>query len=263
MFKAGLAAALLASSFAAVPQAQAASAQPGFSAVIRWTTGGVPHILAKDWGSLGFGYGYAFAQDNLCTMADDYVTVEARRSLYFGATATYEQRGNGTTVNNLDSDVFFQHLIDSGVTQALARDLDPRVRQLDAGYVRGYNHYLASVGGAPGVPDLACRGKAWVQPITEADSIMRFYQLMLESSQGLAIDAIAQAMPPSASGAASGSGAAAASGAAGRALAETDPARAADVLAAGLSREMTAEGSNAVAIGSAGTRGGHGMLLGN
>ena len=50
------------------------------SAQIRYTTGGVPHILAHDWTSLGFGYGFAFAQDNLCTMANDYVTVEAQRS---------------------------------------------------------------------------------------------------------------------------------------------------------------------------------------
>ena len=54
------------------------------SAQIRYTTGGIPHILAHNWPDLGFGYGYAFAQDNICTMANDYVTVEAQRSRYFG-----------------------------------------------------------------------------------------------------------------------------------------------------------------------------------
>ena len=68
------------------------------SAQIRYTTGGVPHILAHNWPSLGFGYGYAFAQDNLCTMANDYVTVEAQRSRYFGPKGVYFSRGSGAEV---------------------------------------------------------------------------------------------------------------------------------------------------------------------
>src|SRR5215472_14403353 len=51
-----------------------------FAAKIRYTTGGIPHILAHSWADLGFGYGYAFAKDNICTMANDYITVEAQRS---------------------------------------------------------------------------------------------------------------------------------------------------------------------------------------
>src|SRR5260370_25519261 len=131
-------------------------------ATIRRTTGGVPHILAHDWMSLGFGYGFAFAQDNICTMANDYVTVEAQRSRYFGPQGVYYQRGAGVITNNLDSDLFFQHIIDSGIVPRLANGLNPQLLALDAGYVRGYNHYLASVGGAKGVPDPTCRGQAWV-----------------------------------------------------------------------------------------------------
>jgi acyl-homoserine-lactone acylase len=78
------------------------------TAVIRRTTGGAPHILARNWTDLGFGYGYAFAQDNLCTMADDYVTVEGQRSRYFGPRASYLQRATGTATTNLDSDLFFR-----------------------------------------------------------------------------------------------------------------------------------------------------------
>jgi acyl-homoserine-lactone acylase len=47
------------------------------------------------------------------------------------------------------------------------------VRQIEAGYVRAYNRYLASVGGASGIPDPACRGQAWVKPITVQDSSRR------------------------------------------------------------------------------------------
>lgn len=80
-------------------------AQARLSAQIRYTTGGLPHILAHDWPSLGFGYGYAVAQDNLCTMANDYVTVEAQRSRYSGRGGVGIQRGNGIVVSNLDSDL--------------------------------------------------------------------------------------------------------------------------------------------------------------
>jgi acyl-homoserine-lactone acylase len=238
----------------AVPAAAVRAAAPPsaqYSAEIRWTTGGVPHILADNWGSLGFGYGYAFTQDNLCTMAEDYVTVDAQRSLYFGPTGSYVQRANGTTVTNLDSDLFYQQILNSGLIASLARDLDPRLVQLNDGYVAGYNHYLASVGGAAGVPDPSCRGQAWVQPITTTESLMRFYQLMLESSQGLAINSIGSAAPPA-------PGSSSASSAVLR-----DPRRAAAELTAGLHKEITAQGSNGVAIGSSGTRNGYGLLLGN
>ena len=50
-----------------------------YSAEIRRTTMGVPHITANDWG--GLGYGYAQAQDNLCTMADCTRTYGAQQWL--------------------------------------------------------------------------------------------------------------------------------------------------------------------------------------
>src|SRR6266699_1608680 len=57
-----------------------------YFAEIRRTEYGIPHILARDYAGLGYGYGYAFAQDNLCTMADRVVTLRGKRSAYFGAT---------------------------------------------------------------------------------------------------------------------------------------------------------------------------------
>ena len=227
-----------------------ARAQAQLSAQIRYTTGGVPHILAHSWPGLGFGYGYAFAQDNLCTMANDYVTVEAQRSRYFGPTGVDIERGNGVVVSNLDSDLFYQQIIDSGVVQHLAQALSPTEKQVEAGYVKGYNAYLAHVGGAAGVPDPTCRGQAWVKPITLLDSYLRFYQLMLLSSSGAVIQGISEAAPPKA-GAAAAQASAAATARTGRAL------------AAALRAQRRSMGSNAVAIGSAGTRDHRGLLLGN
>ena len=57
--------------------ASAMAADRGYRAEIRRTTGGVPHIKARDYGSLGFGYGFAYAQDQLCELADIMVTVNA------------------------------------------------------------------------------------------------------------------------------------------------------------------------------------------
>lgn len=71
------------------------------SADIRRTTFGVPHIQAADERGLGYGIGYAYAQDNLCLLANEVVTVNGERSKYFGPDAlTLEER------DNLSSDIF-------------------------------------------------------------------------------------------------------------------------------------------------------------
>ena len=40
-----------------------------YNAEIRRTAMGVPHIKADSWAGVGYGSGYAQAEDNLCTMA--------------------------------------------------------------------------------------------------------------------------------------------------------------------------------------------------
>ena len=67
--------------------AQAASGDP-YHATVRRTTHGIPHVLASDWGGLGYGYGYAFAQDNLCQIADPTSPSTRERSQYFGPDAS-------------------------------------------------------------------------------------------------------------------------------------------------------------------------------
>ena len=36
---------------------------------IRRTSHGIPHIIARSFKDLAYGYAYAFAQDNICTIA--------------------------------------------------------------------------------------------------------------------------------------------------------------------------------------------------
>lgn len=144
-----------------------------------------------------------------------------------------------------------------------------RLRELISGYVAGYNRYLASVGGPAGVPDPTCRGKPWVKPITVLDAYLRIYQLIDTDGQAGDPAAIAAAQPPGSSTAAARLPAAA-----GLPAAAVDvrpgtagppsmrqPRKPGGPSSAGLSVGV---GSNAIAVGSAGTRDHrHGMLLGN
>src|SRR5215210_1539303 len=241
-----LAAALL------LPASGALASKTGYRAEIRRTTGGVPHIKARDYGSLGFGYGYAYAQDQLCEFADIMVTVSAQRSRYFGADA---ESPNGGT--NLQSDFFWKRIHDSRTVEKLSRRKAPhgparKVRQTIKGFAAGYNAYLRKTGRAK-LPDPTCRGKAWVRPIKTIDVYRRFYQLGLRASSGNFLREIVNAAPPVAGGGTSASAAAAPSPEQLRERLSGDP-----VL--GTERPL---GSNAYGVGSAGTRGGRSVLLGN
>ncbi|HYZ27439.1 MAG TPA: penicillin acylase family protein, partial [Thermoleophilaceae bacterium] len=241
---------LAAAVLAACSLAQPAAAH-AYDATIKYTRYGIPHISGKDFGDLGFGYGYAFAKDNVCTMADQYVTVRAERSKFFGPDGSYVQRGNGTTVKNLDSDFFWQRIVNDRVVEKLMTrkpPLGPRadVREGVEGYVAGWNAYLDDVGGSDGVTDPRCKGKPWVTKISVIDAYRRFYQLILLASQAVAIDGIANAAP----------------------VTGTFQPPAADALA--IANDLADEfpkggiGSNAVAIGRDGMKGGKGgLVLGN
>ncbi len=220
-------------------------------ATIRRTAQGIPHIQAKNYRGIGYGYGYAFAQDDICPIAEDYVTVNGERSRWFGADGSYEQRGNGQTFNNLNSDFFWKQIIDSKVIEGLLAKKPPygpkqSIRQGVRGYVAGYNRYLHEVGGPDGITDPACKGKQWVRPITVRDAYLRFYQLTLLASQDVAVDGIGSAQPPGPS--------------------LPVPGLSVPQTAQGLAARLPVKGagSNAVAVGRAGTADHkHGLLLGN
>jgi acyl-homoserine-lactone acylase len=193
--------------------------------------------------------------------------------------------------SNLDSDTFWQSVADRNlIPQLLAirsgpSAIRPQVRQLISGYVAGYNHYLASIGGAPGVPDPTCRGKAWVKPITTLDAYLLVYQMVDLRGQAGDISGMTEAQPPASTTAASRDSTGSARVAAGRIVATTAMSAALSGGAASVMRippgkgglpsasqlrEMgnrlsgASVGSNAIAVGSAGTRDHeHGMLLGN
>lgn len=207
---------------------------PGFSASIVRTSYGIPHITASNWRGIGYGVGYAYAQDNLCMIAEEFATVAGERSLHFGpkesAVLGFEK------IDNLSSDIFFRSAMDMPkLRRGISAQL-PEAREVIAGYVAGYNRLLRELGPA-GVPG-ECRGKAWVRPIT-ADDMLRLTekQVLLASSLALA-SAVVNAAPPGA-------------------------AQAADQNVTIPDQDKIGIGSNGWAFGGDVTESGRGVLIGN
>jgi acyl-homoserine-lactone acylase len=231
--------------------APSAASAHRYRATIRETSYGIPHILAHNWRDLGFGYGYALASQQICTIADSYVTVDAQRSRYFGPNGSWVFHGNGFEFNNLDSDFFFQKVIDDKTIPKLLKKKPPlgprpQIIQVARGYAAGYDRYLRKTG-VDNLPDPRCRGAKWVHPITTAEVFRRFYQLGLLASQGVAIDGISEAAPPP-------------PGAASSSAQPTLSPRQIALLRRRLHPDI---GSNAYGLGKDATQTGHGMVLGN
>ena len=170
----------------------AAQAQDDFDATIVRTTYGIPHVTADSYEGIGYGVAYAYAQDNLCLLAEEFVTVAGERSRYFGPDGVNTDRGGA--VDNLTSDVFMRAMIDLPRLREGAAAQGREANLLAAGYVAGYNRYLRDIGpdGAPA----ECRGKAWVRPIAMDDMLRLTEKQMLLASALPLMAAIANAAPP-------------------------------------------------------------------
>jgi len=221
---------LLGASLAASAREQVSQA----SADIRRTSFGVPHIRASDERGLGLGIGYAYAQDNLCLLANEVVTVNGERARFFGPEqSTLEER------NNLASDVFFTWLNTPEAVAAFWKAQSPQIRQRIEGYVAGYNRYLKEKG-APA----QCQG-AWVRPLMAEDLVKLTRRLLVEGGVGQFAEALVGAAPP-------------------QATATVVPGAEAFALAGAHQQRFSLDrGSNAVAVGRDRSFNGRGMLLAN
>jgi acyl-homoserine-lactone acylase len=161
----------------------ASHSKPRYSAEIRRTSHGIPHITAKDMGSLGFGEGYAFAQDHLCSLADQVVKARGERARFFGS---------GENDRHLNNDIAIRALGIYDQARSMIQSMPKEQREMIEGYVAGYNQYLSEVG-ANGVAGW-CRGKEWVFPIT-AEDLLAYNQSIIVTSVNYA-DMIATAAPP-------------------------------------------------------------------
>lgn len=225
---------LLATSTALLAVAPATAAQK-FEATITRTGFGMPHIKARNFRGLGYGAAYAQAQDNICLMADGYVSAAGERSKYFGARgAAVIGLFPGT---NLDNDVFYATMADTALLRAEFAKASSDYKALVDGWIAGYNRFLRDHQTA--LPK-ECAGQAWVRPINR-DDVLRVTNgfTMLSGSAGLATF-ISTAAPPGTTGA------------------PPTPAHAVLDLPAEI-----ALGSNGWAFGGDATTNGRGLVVGN
>ena len=208
-------------------------ATPDWSATITRTEHGIPHIVADDWGSLGFGQGYAYAQDRACTLIDQVIKVRGERAHWYGP---------GEDDEYLNSDLAYRHLhLHDGADERFS-DQPEDLAALVEGYVAGFNAELAAEG-----PHGWCEDQPWVQPITTTDLYAYLSDVTLYASSGVLLDQIGSAAPPETASTANET--------TGDTTAGTEPAA--------LRAEGDALGSNGWAIGGELSESGGGMLLAN
>ena len=219
-----------------------------YHAEITRTAYGIPHIIASTWGGLGYGHGYAYAQDNFCVLMREIVIANGQSAEFFGEDA-----------GNLHSDFVMQFLKHGERGQRLMELIEMQpdaVQALVDGYAKGFNRYLRETGvdNLP-VGPAACRGEAWVRSITPLDLWQYYRKIAL---QGSSDNNLVQAAMIAATGP----------------VAEAPTTRAFDTMTvspeavatfAALARSLNhaSGGSNAIALGREATRTGSGLLLGN
>lgn len=158
--------------------------QPGYQydTEIRWTSYGIPHVKADDWGSLGYGFAYATARDAICTIARDVLMVNGDLSRNFGEAG-----------GNLQSDIFHRAVLDDTMIDNFRDGQSDKTVDFSAGYVAGYNRYLTEHG-----DDLppACADADWVRSITELDIDKLTIGVGIRYGLGLFQREMANAAPP-------------------------------------------------------------------
>lgn len=224
------------------------SSVPRYNTQLARTTNGIAHIRSDNFSGLGYGLGYAYAQDNVCMLADSLLTVRGERSRFFGgeAGATAPSKGeygaalDFLSLKNEDSDFFFKAYLDLETLRAGYMAGKPEIRDLLDGYAAGYNRYLRdNTGRLPA----ACNGAAWVRPISTDDLYLLIAEKALHGSgEVFAAEVVAAARSP-----------------------VSDP-----IALLGSARSMAKDrrtdeppGSNAMAVGRDLSANGRGLLLGN
>jgi acyl-homoserine-lactone acylase len=160
-----------------------AAEEARFRATIRRTAYGVAHIEAADLASLGFGEGYAQAEDHVCTIAAQILMARGEQAKYLG-------RGDDDAYVMMDVVLRAVGFPERG-WKFLARQ-PPEIREWLEGFAAGYNRYLAVT--TPGEHPEWCREAEWVAPIEPRD-LAAYVQLKTLHTPFLARQ-ILRARPP-------------------------------------------------------------------
>ncbi len=213
-----------------------------YSAEVRRTDYGIPHVKAQDWGSLGYGYGFAYAQDNFCVTMREVAQASGRWAELTGG--------------SVERDLLWRYV--NGSKEAFSANfferLPQRDRDLVTGFAAGMSRYLEDTG-ADGLPEGegGCRGEPWVYEFDHIDLMMYLRKIALQAStdQGIVRDAILAVQPPASTGLASVTSLG------------VRPGLHSDLLQLSEAVRPTEVGSNAIALGGDATQNGGGLLLGN
>jgi acyl-homoserine-lactone acylase len=149
---------------------------------IRWTSYGIPHVKADDWGSLGYGFAYATATDGICVFAREVARANGTLSADFGASD-----------ENLASDTFHRAIITLERVQKNAMAMSENMRSYSTGFVAGYNRFVDA--NRQNLP-AACAGEKWVRPINELEVGRMFVAFGIRYGAGNFTAGIAAAAPP-------------------------------------------------------------------
>lgn len=130
-----------------------------FDATLYRTEGGIPHIVAGDWRSIGYGTGFAAAEDHFCEQARNTLKFRGELSATFGFSE-----------DNSNSDFFYKLLEKEGIFD---ENIDPEFEALFAGYAAGFNRYARDTG-ISNITDPACKGASWIPTLSFLD-VKRFH----------------------------------------------------------------------------------------
>jgi acyl-homoserine-lactone acylase len=210
---------------------------------VQRTAYGVPHITSATLDGAAYGVAYVYAQDNLCMLADQVLTVSGERSRYFGPDAVIRA---GSTLTNLKSDLYARAMLDDAALASLYANVSADAKKLIDGYVAGYNRYLRD--NPPNTWPTACQSAAWVRTMTVADMYRLMHEKAIQASAGTFAAGIHDAAPPAVTAVA--------------AAAKVRPAQLAQAFAAHYAA-LPELGSNGYAFGKDTTENGLGVLIGN
>ena len=149
---------------------------------LRWTSYGIPHVKANDWGSLGYGFAYATATDGVCVFAREVARANGTLAADFGASD-----------ENLASDAFHRAIVTPERVFKNGLAMSANMRDYGAGFVAGYNRFIEDH--RDNLP-AGCAGENWVRPISEIELGRMFIAFGIRYGAGSFVDGIAAAAPP-------------------------------------------------------------------
>jgi acyl-homoserine-lactone acylase len=148
---------------------------------IQWTSHGIPHIQADSWEGIGYGFAHAVATNTICVLAREFVTVRGEQSKYFGASEA-----------SINSDAFHLAMLHEAKIDEYLEASSIDNRELDKGYVRGYNNFIKTRAGS--LP-LSCNDAPWITPISERDMVKLNIGVGIRYGLGRVLNGIASARP--------------------------------------------------------------------